>query len=102
MCSPSSSQALAGDGADEQRIGVGQAQLLAALLVQEVGLVEDQRAGRLPRADLLEDLIDGAAHQLELRLGGGAVEHVQDEIRAAGLLEGGRGRRRRAGGGACG
>ena len=80
-------QTLAADAADEHGVGVAQAELLAPLLVEQVGLVEDEQARAVAGADLLERLLDRAAHQLLLGLRRGGVEHMQEQIGPAGLLE---------------
>ena len=67
---------------------MGEADLLALLVVEQVGLVEDQQARLAAGADLLEDLVDRAHVELPplARLGG--VDDVQDEVGEHRLLEG--------------
>ena len=61
-------EALARDGGDEHRLGMAEAELLAALGVHRVRLVEDEQPRALARADLLEHLVDGPDHLLHLLL----------------------------------
>ena len=64
-----------------------EAQLLAALVVERVGLVEHEQARAVAGADLLEDVVDGAQHLVHLLLGHGGVDDVQDEVGDARLLQ---------------
>ena len=64
-----------------------EAQLLAALGAQGVGLVEHEQARAIAGADLLEDHVDGAQHLVHLHLGHGGVDDVQHEVGDRRLLE---------------
>ena len=62
-------------------------QLAAALLVEQVGLVEHEQPRRVADADLLEHVVDGARHRLELLLGLVRIDDVEHEVGELGLLE---------------
>ena len=64
-----------------------EAQLLAALVVEGVGLVEHEQARAVAGADLLEDGVDGAQHLVHLDLGHRGVDDVQHEVGDRRLLE---------------
>ena len=57
-----------------------EAQLLAALGVERVGLVEHEQARAVARPDLLEDVLDRAQHLVHLLLGDRRVDDVQHEV----------------------
>ena len=67
--------------------GWREAQLLAALVVEGVGLVEHEQARAVAGADLLEDGVDGAQHLVHLDLGHRGVDDVQHEVGHGRLLE---------------
>ena len=51
-------QPLAREGRDQHRVGMGELDLVALVLAQQVGLVEDQQPRLLAGADLLQHLVD--------------------------------------------
>ena len=62
-------------------------ELAAALVVDDVDLVEGDHARPVVGADLLEDLVDRPDHLRQLIFGEGGVDHVHHEVGAQGLLE---------------
>ena len=80
-------ETLAGGAADQHRLGMAQPQLGSLVGVEQVDLVEHQQPGPIAGADLLERLLDRLLHDRPLLLGRRAVEHVGQQLRAAGLLE---------------
>ena len=66
---------------------MAQAQFVARAVVEQVGLVEHEQARLVAGADLLERLLDGVAHDLQLLLRRRGVEHVHQQVGAARLLE---------------
>ena len=87
MRASSTSMPLAGRGRDEDPVRVAEAQLLAALFVDPVGLVEHEQPGPLARSDLVEDVVDRAQHQDHLVLVHRGVDDVDDQVGEARLLE---------------
>src|SRR3954447_22805392 len=80
-------EALAGHGRGQDALRLAEAEPAAALVVEHVGLVEDQQPRALAGADVLEDVVDGAQHRLELLLRDARVDDVQDQVGQARLLE---------------
>ena len=80
-------EALAGLGGDEHRVRVAEGELAAALVVEDVGLVEDEHARRVAGVDLLQDVLDGLGHRDELLLGRRGVDDVQDQVGEPRLLQ---------------
>src|SRR3954470_24891036 len=78
---------LAGERGDEHTVRVAVAQLLAALIVDAVGLVEHEQPRPVARADLVEHALDRAQHLDHLVLGDRRVDDVDDEVGEARLLE---------------
>ena len=62
-------------------------QLAAALVVEQVDLVQGQQARRVARADLVEHVVDGGHHLVHLLLGHRGVHDVHDQVGAERLLE---------------
>ena len=62
-------------------------QLAAALLVDQVHLVEREQARRLPRPGLGQHGVDRLEHRVQLVLGHRRVGHVHDQVGAERLLE---------------
>src|SRR4051794_16417054 len=75
------------DPRDEHAVGMAEAQFAAALVVEHVGLVEHEQPGLGAGVDLLEHVVDGAHHPLELLLGDARVDDVKDQVGQPGLLE---------------
>ncbi len=80
-------QALARHAAHQHRVRVAQAQLVAFPLVEQIDLVQHQYPRALAGADLLQRLLDRVLHRLGLTLGRRGVEHVGQQVGAAGLLQ---------------
>ena len=78
-----------GDRRDEYGVAVGVAHAGQLVGVEQVDLVEHANPRVLAGADLLEHLLDRAAHRLQLVLVDGGVLDVEDQGGPAGLLEGG-------------
>jgi hypothetical protein len=79
--------ALAGQGADEDRFGVAEAELAAALVGQRVGLVEHEQRRALAGADVVEHVLDGVLHLHQVVLVGAGVDDVDDEVGQPRLLQ---------------
>ena len=78
---------LAAHSRHEQRIAMAVHGARSSELVEQVGLVEHQQAGALPRSDLVEHDLDRAGHRFDVLLGRAGVDDVQNQRGAAGLLE---------------
>src|SRR3954471_21073555 len=66
---------------------VAEAQLLAPLVVDPVGLVEDEQPRPVTRVDLVEHVLDRARHGDHLVLVDRRVDHVDDQVGEARLLK---------------
>ncbi len=69
------------------RVRVGEFDLVALVVVQQVGLVEDQEARLLPRPDLLQHLVDRVHVDHPPLFGLGGVDDVDDQVGQRRLLE---------------
>ena len=84
---PERLEPLARERRDQHALGVAEAQLLAALVVDRVGLVEDEQPRPVAGADLLEHVVDRAQHLHHVVLGRRGVDDVQDEVGQARLVQ---------------
>jgi succinyldiaminopimelate transaminase len=72
---------------DQERVGKPVRQAAAAQGVDLVGLVQDELAGQLGRADLRQHRVDGFQLLVEACVGRGCVGDVQDEVGDERLLQ---------------
>ena len=80
-------QPLAGERRDHRRVGMAQFDLVALVVAQQVGLVEDEEARLLPRPDLLQHLVDRVHVEHPSLFGLGGVDDVHDQVGQRRLLE---------------
>src|SRR3954453_7201558 len=78
---------LAGERRDEHAVRVAVAQLLAALVVDAIRLVEHEQPRPVARADLVEHALHRAQHLDHLVLVDRRVDDMDDEVGEPGLLE---------------